>query len=94
MKGHSDWEMGCLEGGLLLYAYLQPLGVDAPGMEAGASLGSSLPPGEGRSSCEALVFGSRGRARGDSASQHGLAASRAPFPAGHWVEGSDCLLDS
>lgn len=31
----------------LLYAYLQPLGEEAPGMEAGAALGFSLPSGQG-----------------------------------------------
>lgn len=35
------------EGGHLLYAYLQPPEEEAPGMEAGAALGSPLPPWEG-----------------------------------------------
>lgn len=39
--------MGCQKGEHLLSAYLQPLGEEAPEMEAGAALGFSLPPGEG-----------------------------------------------
>lgn len=52
------------EGGHLLYAYLRPLGEEAPG--------------EGRRSSEVLVFLPRGKARGGDTSQHGLATSEPP----------------
>lgn len=50
--------------------------------------------GKGRGSCEAVVFLPLRRARGDGASQLGLAANRALSPAGQRLEGSGRLPDS
>lgn len=50
--------------------------------------------GKGRGSCEAVIFLPLRRARGDGASQLGLAANRALSPAGQRLEGSGRLPDS
>ena len=64
------------EGGDLLYAYLQPLGEETAGMEAGTALGFSLPPGEGEVLLGGLsLLAPQGEHEVADASQHGLPAS-------------------